>query len=159
LINIIHIKIKILSNSINIEHLRLVFEALRGVGLFARPLKCTFNKPMVEFCGHIVGQGVVRVVDLKVRVIQEWPRPKTVHDVHQFYGLFNYYRRFIHGFSAVGAPLSDLFKFADNDKRKYGPVVWMMACEAAFERMKRAITSAPVLQQIDENKLYVIETD
>jgi hypothetical protein len=143
----------------HIEHLRLVFEALRGVGLFARPLKCTFNKPTVEFCGHIVGQGVVRVVDSKVRVIQEWPRPKTVHDVRQFYGLCNYYRRFIRGFSAIGAPLSDLFKFADNDKRKNRPVVWTMACEAAFERMKRAITSAPVLQQIDENKPYVIETD
>jgi len=52
-----------------------------------------------------------------------------------------------------------LFKFADNDKRKNRPVVWTMACEAAFEHMKRAITSAPMLQQIDENKPYVIETD
>src|SRR5579859_5267331 len=85
----------------HIEHLRLVFEALRGVGLFARPLKCTFNKPTVEFCGHIFGQGVVRVVDSKVHVIQEWPRPKTVHDVRQFYRLCNYYRRFIRGFSAI----------------------------------------------------------
>src|SRR5579859_6272857 len=142
-----------------IEHLRLVFEALRGVGLFAQPLKCMFNKPTVEFCGHIVGQGPRRCTSCRLKVIQEWPRPKTVHDVRQFYGLCNYYRRFIRGFSAIGAPLSDLFKFADNDKRKNSPVVWTTACEAAFERMKRAITSAPVLQQIDENKPYVIETD
>jgi hypothetical protein len=53
------------------EHLRLVFEVLREHKLFARPLKCTFNKPSVEFCGHQVGQGVVKVLESKVKAIRE----------------------------------------------------------------------------------------
>jgi hypothetical protein len=138
------------------EHLRLVFEALREANLYARPLKCTFNKPSVEFCGHIVGQGVVKVLDAKIRAVREWPRPKTVHEVRQFYGLCNYYRRFIRGFSAIVAPLSDLFKAVE---RKNQPVNWTTACQLAFDRLKQALTSAPVLQQVDENKLCTIETD
>lgn len=63
------------------EHLKLVFQALREHKLFARPLKCTFNKPTVEFCGHKVGQGVVKVLESKVKAIREWPQPRTVHEV------------------------------------------------------------------------------
>src|SRR5436190_9085552 len=55
------------------EHLRLVFEALRKHRLYAKPSKCTFNQPTVEFCGHIVGQGVVKVLPSKVKAIQDWP--------------------------------------------------------------------------------------
>src|SRR5277367_314991 len=143
----------------HLHHLKLVFEALRKHKLFARPLKCTFDKPTAEFCGHIVGQGVVKVLDSKVRAIKEWPQPRTVHEVRQFYGLVNYYRRFIRNFSSIGAPLSNLFKTEDGDKRKNRPVVWNMAHQLAFDRLKNAMTTAPVLIQPDETKPYTIETD
>ena len=143
------------------HHLRLVFEALRKAKLYANPLKCSFNKPTAEFCGHEVGQGVIKVLHSKVKAIREWPQPRTVHDVRQFYGLVNYYRRFIRNFSIIGAPLSDLFKTEGDpkDKRKNRPVVWNMAHQMAFDRLKEAITSAPVLIQPDETKPYTIETD
>src|SRR5438045_8924674 len=49
------------------EHLQLVFEALREYKLYAKPPKCTFNQQTVEFCGHLVEQGVTRVLDSKVK--------------------------------------------------------------------------------------------
>src|SRR5271167_1562300 len=95
------------------HHLRLVLEALRKEKLYARPLKCTFDKPEVEFCGHVVGGGVVRVLDSKIKIINEWPVPKNVHEVRQFFGLANYYRRFIQNFGQISAPLAALFKKED----------------------------------------------
>ena len=143
----------------HVEHLRLVLEALRKHKLYARPRKCSFDKPTVEFCGHEVGQGVVRVLDSKVKAIRDWPQPRTVHEVRQFYGLVNYYRRFIKHFSMIGAPLSSLFRSDDGDKRRNRPVIWNTSHQTAFERLKRALTSAPVLIQPDEMKPYWIETD
>src|SRR5204863_665226 len=110
------------SDEEHLEHLRLVFEALRMHKLYAKPSKCTFNQQTVEFCGHLVGQRVTRVLDSKVKAIQEWPQPRNVQEVRQFYGLVNYYRRFIRHFSIIAAPLSDLFKSEDNDKRKRRPI-------------------------------------
>jgi hypothetical protein len=97
------------------EHLKLVLQALREHQLYARPEKCTFNRATVEFCGHVVGQGVVKVMDSKVKVICEWPQPRNVQEVRQFYSLVNYYRRFIRHFSIIAAPLSDLFKLNQGD--------------------------------------------
>src|SRR5437667_10294848 len=57
----------------HLEHLRLVFEALWQHRMYARPTKCVLDQPNVEFCEHIVGQGVTKVLDSKVRVIKEWP--------------------------------------------------------------------------------------
>src|ERR1700694_50620 len=142
------------------QHLRLVFETLRTHKLYARPSKCAFNKATVEFCGHLVGQGVTKVLDTKVKAIKEWPQPRNVHEVRQFYGLVNYYRRYIRRFSIIGAPLSDLFKAAENgDKRKNRPVAWGIEHQVAFDRLKNAVTPAPVLIQPDANKTYTIETD
>src|SRR5438876_344289 len=73
------------------EYLHLVLEALLQYKLYACSQKYTFHQPEVEFCGHMVGGGVVRVLD-KVKVICEWPAPKNVHEVRQC--LANYYRRY-----------------------------------------------------------------
>jgi hypothetical protein len=143
----------------HLEHLRLVFEALQKHSLYARPDKCTFDQLNVEFCGHLVGQGVVKVLDSKVKAIKEWPQPRNVQEVRQFYGLVNYYRRFIRHFSIVAAPLSDLFKSHEGDTRKKRPIAWSMLHQAAFERLKNIITTVPVLIQPDPTKPYTIETD
>src|SRR4030095_12380042 len=147
------------SDEEHLEHLRLVFEALRQYRMYARPTKCIFDEPSVEFCGHIVGQGVTKVLDSKVKAIREWPQPKNVQEVRQFYGLVNYYRRFIRHFSIIAAPLSDLFKSHDGDIRKKCPIAWSTAQQVAFEHLKQAITAAPVLVQPDLTKPYTIETD
>ena len=143
----------------HLHHLRLVLEALRKEKLYARPLKCTFDKPEVEFCGHVVGGGVVRVLDSKIKIINEWPVPKNVHEVRQFFGLANYYRRFIQNFGQISAPLAALFKKEDGDDRKNRPVHWNAGHQLAFERLKQALTTAPVLHQPDNSKPFTIETD
>ena len=83
----------------------------------------------------------------KVKAIQQWPQPRNVQEVRQFYGLVNYYRRFIRHFSLIVAPLSDLFKSENGDQRKQRPIIWSTLHQTAFERLKNAITMAPVLVQ------------
>ena len=141
------------------QHVRLVLEALGKYQLYARPLKCVFDKPEVEFCGHIVGGGKVKMLEKKVQILRDWPVPKNVHEVRQFFGLANYYRRFIRNFSAISSPLATLFKLENGDKRKNRPIVWNTLHQLAFERLKEALTNAPVLQQPDPSKPYTIETD
>jgi Reverse transcriptase (RNA-dependent DNA polymerase) len=112
--------ITVYSNSFeeHLGHLRQVFEALAQHKLYANPAKCVFNKADVKFCGYIVGNGKVQVLEDKIKAINECPQPQTVQHVRQFLGLANYYRRFIKGFSQISAPLSNLLKVGESAERE-----------------------------------------
>jgi hypothetical protein len=127
-------------------------ELLGGPAQAIPAAKCTFAQPEVEFCGHVVGGGIVRVLDKKIQTIRDWPAPKNVHQVRQFLGLANYYRQFVKEFGSITAPLTALFKQNGEDKWKNRPVIWNTSCQVPFERLKQALTNAPVLHQPDPTK-------
>ncbi len=51
------------------EHLRLVLQRLREHELYAKRSKCTFNRPELEFLGHIVGSEGIKVDPKKTAVV------------------------------------------------------------------------------------------
>ena len=67
-------------------------------------------------------------------------------------GLAKFYRRFIKGFAAIAKPLTDLTKKAIEFK-------WEATEEAAFESLKKALITAPILQVFDEEKLHKVWVD
>ena len=58
-------------------------------------------------------------------------------------GLANFYRRFAKGFAAIAKPLTNLTKKAIEFK-------WEATEEAAFEALKKALMTAPILQVFNE---------
>jgi hypothetical protein len=108
---------------------------------------------------HYIPTDPTKVLDSKVCAIREWPQPKNVQEVMQFYILVNYYCCFIRHVSMIAVSLSDLFKSDDNDKQKRYPIIWSAIYQVAFVQLKEAIMTAPVLIQSDPMKPYTIETD
>ena len=67
-------------------------------------------------------------------------------------GLANFYRRFVKGFAAIAKPMTDLTK-KDRD------FIWNTEEEAAFRKLKEALTSAPILQVFDKDKPHEVWVD
>ncbi|CEH12806.1 FOG: Transposon-encoded proteins with TYA, reverse transcriptase, integrase domains in various combinations [Ceraceosorus bombacis] len=155
--------ILIFSNSVeeHREHVRLVLEALKEAKLYAKPLKCAFNVKEIDFCGHLVSDGKVRPLDDKLKVVREWPTPKTAHNVRSFVGLATYYRRFEEGFAKICAPLHDLLKgsppSAKAEQRR--EVVWEQRHQDAFDHLKTRLCAAPALAQPTTEKPFFVEMD
>ncbi|KAF7770963.1 hypothetical protein Agabi119p4_6937 [Agaricus bisporus var. burnettii] len=134
------------------KHVREVLRRLREHGLYARADKCEFNSESVEYLGYILSPGGLTMSSDKVKTIQDWPEPRKVKDVQSFLGFANFYRRFIYGYSDIVVPLTRL-------TRKGTP--WNFSSEAweAFETLKKAFTTAPVLTHWIPDSQLIIETD
>ena len=72
--------------------------------------------------------------------------------MQSFLGLAGYYRRFIPQFARIAAPLTDLTK-------KTSPWRWSLREGEAFNALKQALLSAPVLQLADVDKEYIVTCD
>ncbi|TFY55573.1 hypothetical protein EVG20_g9269, partial [Dentipellis fragilis] len=137
------------------EHRRLVQQVLQHLhdnDLFLKPEKCSFEQASVEYLGLIVSHDKLSMDPIKVAGIADWPTPCTVKDVQSFLGFGNFYRQFIKDFSKIARPMFDLTK-------KEQPWDWTPPCQLAFDQLKTAFTSSPVLIMPDPTKPYLVEVD
>ncbi|KAK3511222.1 hypothetical protein QTP70_032609 [Hemibagrus guttatus] len=65
----------------------------------------------------------------------------------------NFYRRFISNYSSIADPLTNLLR------NKPKSLLWSPATEGAFNTLKRAFTTAPLLIHPDPDKPFVVEVD
>ena len=88
----------------------------------------------------------------KVKAIQDWKEPSTLHEVRYFLGLASYFRKFIKDFARTAGPLTDLTK-------KDAGWKWTGKVQNAFDRIKEALTSAPVVRLPDNTKPFRLVCD
>ncbi|KAK4397333.1 RNA-directed DNA polymerase [Sesamum angolense] len=125
-----------------VEHLRQVLTRLREHELCAKVSKCSFAQETINFLGHMVGRGRIRMDPKKVQAIEEWQPPSDVHDLRSFFELANYYRRFVKGYYEIARPVTDLLKKTETWN-------WTPECQVAFNNLKRAMVTDPVLALLD----------
>jgi len=84
----------------------------------------------------------------RVDTIKNWPTPMTFQNVQIFLEFVNFYRRFIEAYLRIASPLTGLLKGSKNEK-KTGLFKWLEDAEKAFNYLKKAFTTAPVLVHFD----------
>ena len=134
------------------QHLIKVLTKLREAKLYAKLSKCKFFRTEVEFLGHHVGRDGVRMMQDKVKGVADWPTPKNVGAIRSFLGTAGYYRKFIKDFSKLAAPINELTK-------EKVPWDWTPIHQTAFEALKTAMQTAPVLVLPDPELPFVVHTD
>ncbi|XP_047260722.1 uncharacterized mitochondrial protein AtMg00860-like, partial [Capsicum annuum] len=88
----------------------------------------------------------------KIKAIYSWARPTLPSEVCSVIGLAGYYRRFIKGFSFIAAPMT-------RSTRKEVPFQWFASCEASFIKLKKLLTSAPILTLPVEGEDFTVYCD
>ena len=148
----------------HLHHLKMVLDLLRQHKLFAKPSKCLFNRSELKYLGFVVGHGQLKVDPEKIDVVAKWQIPVYPKELQSFLGLANYFSKFLQGYSSLAAPLTALVtKTAPKSKRQkgipYTSDTWLPVHTAAFEAIKQALCSAPVLVLPDSNKPYRLIAD
>lgn len=138
--------------------LQKIFDILQQNNIKMGPKKCAFFQNTVRFLGHQISAEGMQPDPEKIRVIQEYPIPSTIKQLQCFLGMANYLRMFTPDMSVAAAPLYDLLK-GNLSKNNKGKIVWENNHNESFEKVKKLITSAPILIMPQPDKPYVIEVD
>ena len=140
------------------EHASLlsrVLERLKYGNLSINFSKCNFFRSELKYLGHVVDRFGLRVDPAKVSAITAFPAPTTKKEVRRFLGMASWYRRFIEGFATIAAPLNSL----TSTKKGSAKFSWNREAEESFNKLKAAISSAPVLACPDYKRPFKVYTD
>ena len=133
-------------------NLRKVLMALRKHNLKIEPGKCQLLRREIEYLGHVVNENGIKPTNTNIKAIQNIKAPTTVRGVRSLLGTVNFYGKFIPGVAEIRKPLNDLLK-------KEARFIWSEECQNAFEELKRALISEPLLVRPNYSDTFVITTD
>ncbi|KAK1628300.1 hypothetical protein QYE76_002615 [Lolium multiflorum] len=114
--------------------------------------KCHFMVNEGIVLGHKISERGIEVDRAKVEAIEKMPYPRDVKGIRSILGHAGFYRRFIKDFSKISKPLTNLLQ-------KDVPFVFDDDCKEAFETLKKALTTAPVVEPPDWNLPFEIMCD
>jgi hypothetical protein len=136
----------------HLQHLDKVLYRLREVNLKLNPNKCCFAKKEIVFLGHRVSKEGIQPDPGKIQAVLNFPTPRNVTNVRSFLGLTGYYRKYVKGYSILAGPLFDL-------TRKDVAFIWDENCEQAYQALKTALVSVPILTRPDFKRTFRLDID
>ena len=140
------------------HHLHVVFDQFREYNLKLKPSKCNFFKEEITYLAHRVSKDEVWPSSSNLEAIVQYLLPWNYTEVHAFLGLVGHYWRSIKGFTCIAQQLNELLA-GEGASRRSKWVSLSQDTMKAFEILKQACMTAPVLAFTDYTKPFLLETD
>ncbi len=134
------------------QRLARVLRKLEQAGLTLNREKCRFSQTQVKFLGHVIDQDGIRPDPDKVKAIRSVQPPNNVGDVRRFLGMVNHLSKFSPNLAEKTQPLRELL-------HKTNQWMWGEPQQQAFQEIKQALMSSPVLAFFDPNCETVVSAD
>ncbi|GFW20727.1 retrovirus-related Pol polyprotein from transposon 297 [Trichonephila clavipes] len=136
----------------HLDHLNQVFTLLRDAGLTLNKEKCHFARDKLKYLGLVISKEGIETDNSKVKAITEMKPPKNSKEVSKFLGMAGWYQKFIPKYADMCEPLYRL-------KKKGAKFNWSTEAQDSFDKIKRALTEAPVLQLPNFTEQFNLFTD
>lgn len=136
----------------HMQDLKDVFKTLGKHHLRVNEAKCKFCCSEIKYLGHIITQEGIVTDPEKMEAIRKREPPRNVKQLLSFIQTCSWYRRFIENFAKTMQPLTKL-------TRKDEVWHWGEKQHEAFETMKKRLSTAPVLKQVNIDLPFILKTD
>ena len=138
----------------HLRHVREILGRLRQAGLTVNPKKCTIAANEIKILGHEIKDGKILPAIDKIKTIETWPKPQTKKHLKSFLGLISYFRDHVSHYAEIAYPLTSILGQAHPNRLK-----WTERQQTAFDTLRKALISRPVLQPPNENKPFKLYAD
>jgi hypothetical protein len=130
-------------------HLRNFLIRCRKLYISLNPSKSIFNVTKGKLLGHIVSDLRISIDLERIVAILNIVAPTSKKEVEAFMGIINFVCRFVPDFSILVKPIHNLLK-------KDPSFSWTNGVKNSFVRIKKEISSAPVLAKPNFEKEFII---
>ena len=120
------------------QRLKAVLQRCKDINMTLNKEKCRSGSSKVVYLGHIISAEGISPDPEKVKAINQMPPPEDKKGMVFLLGFLNYVAKFIPNLSSTTQPIRELLK-------KELMFHWDQEQEAAFQLIKKRMTSAPVL--------------
>ena len=107
---------------------------LNDYGLRVNENKFKFFENRIDYCGHEIDRNGLRKTKSKIDAVLNCKQPANVTEVRSFWGLVNYYHRFLLNLATTLHPLYELLKSGSS-------YTWTTHCKQAFKKFKENFVS------------------
>ena len=143
-----------------LDQVPLVFGRLKQFNLKIKPEKCQFFNTSVLFLGHVLWANSISANPEKVEKVKTWPVPVNMKEVQSFFRLASYYRWYINKFAKKQKKKARTKKNATTIEETGSRIFkWTKKHQDAFDTLKEALSTAPVLGYPDFSREFILETD
>ena len=125
----------------HLDDLKETFATLKTHQMRLNPSKCVFGVASGKFLGFMVSQRGIEANPEKVRAIIDMKSPRTIKEVQKLTGRIAALNRF------VSRATDKCLLFFKTLKQAFA---WTNECEAAFQELKRYLSSPPLLSPSKE---------
>ena len=133
------------------ERLQKVLQKCRDINLKLNKRKCHIGLLEVKYVGHKLTVDGIKPTDERVEAIVKMREPRDVKELESVLGMVAYVAKFIPKLSELNAPLRDL--------KKSENWYWGHNEQAAFDAIKKELSSNRVLKYYDVNKPILLSVD
>ena len=146
--------ILIFSNNISVYcwHIKKVLKYFCKTGLCAKIEKYKFYSELVKYLGYILSPPGLTMSNDKVKIIQDWSKPKKAKDIQSFLGFANFYYWFILNYLNIIISLTHII---------WKDISWKFnsSCYNTFNFLKKAFIFTPILIYWISNGQLIVKTD
>ncbi len=128
------------------DHMKQVLLAIFTAGLKLNHEKCIFLVDTLEFLWYTITQNKVTISESKIKIIKDYPVPKSIKDIKKFLGLAGFYRKLLPNFSELVAT-SKMSHFIGLVTQKY------------FDKVISLLCSSPIVAMPNPELAYIIKID
>lgn len=134
------------------RHLRAVLDRCRDHGITINREKFSCATGSVSYCGYTISSTGKQADPRKVAAIAEFAPPTNITEMRSFMGLVQQLGDFSSDVSTAAEPLRALLKPSN-------AFIWTPDHQAAFQSVKTALSSPPILAHYDPKLPTVLQTD
>ena len=129
-----------------------VLQAAQDAGITFSKEKFRFARDHLSWVGYKIKKGGVTIEEAKLKALSQFPRPTNISELRSFMGLVEQLAGFSTAVAEAKGPLRPLL----SSRNAY---IWTSDHDRAFEAVKAALISPPVVVHFDPNRETTLQVD